>query len=376
MKYLRTIEKYIIPQIDSNKAILILGARRVGKTFLLNQISNSIDKDFIRLIGEEFTVMDLFRIENIQSIRNLIGEKKLLIIDEAQKINNIGNIIKLLLDTNDKLTVILTGSSSFDLSNKFGEPLTGRKYSLILYPFSQKEINEKQSILETQAQLEERLIFGSYPEILNINEIDNIKKYLNELINDYLLKDILNYENIRNSQKIFNILKFISYQVGSNVSLEEISKKVQISRNTVEKYIDILCKVFILYKLSGFSRNLRSEISKTSKYYFIDNGIRNAIISNFNFTENRDDIGKLWENYIISERLKYLNNNNIFSNNYYWKNYDKQEIDWIEERDGKLFAYEIKWKDNYYKFPKSFTENYPESETKLINNSNYLEFIT
>ncbi|MDD2387697.1 MAG: ATP-binding protein [Bacteroidales bacterium] len=358
--------------------LVLLGARRTGKTFFIKElIENYITEPYILLNGEDMAVAEIFKIRTVENFKALVGSKKLLIIDEAQKLPEIGRALKLMIDTIEGLKIIAIGSSVFDLSNKLGEPLTGRKWDYYMYPFSQSEYSLTENLIETKSRLEQRLIFGSYPELLQYKSSNEKASYLNELINSYLFRDILEYDGIRNSDKILHILTLIAFQIGKEVSLEEIGRKVGISRNTVEKYLDLLSKVFVIFKLRGFSRNLRNEITKTSRWFFYDNGIRNALISNFNSLTLRNDIGELWENYLISERIKYQYNNNIFVNNYFWRTYQQQEIDLIEEKDGKLYAYEIKWNlHKKVKIPKSWKNAYPDSEFTVINRDNYLEWIT
>lgn len=370
----RNIEDRIINKLKNNKVIVLLGARRVGKTVLLKQLISKISTDYVIFNGEDINVKELFKTQTIQNFRNLLGSKRLLIIDEAQNIENIGQKLKLMVDEIDDLNIIITGSSAFDISNKTGEPLTGRKYTFNLYPFSESEYNQIEDIIQKPDNLKHRLVFGNYPELIHLNDNKEKKEYLSEVVNSYLLKDILAFENIRNSSKVMNLLRLIAWQVGSEVSYNELGKKLGISKNTVEKYLDLLSKVFILYKVEGFSRNLRKEIVKSSKWYFFDNGIRNTIIANLQNLEFRNDIGILWENYILSERKKYQSNNGIIVNNYFWRTYNGQEIDWIEERDGNLFAYEVKW-SKLAKIPSAWKQAYPDSVFEVINKDNYINWI-
>ena len=306
----------------------------------------------------------------------MIGNNNILIIDEAQKINQIGRILKLMIDELEGLKIIVTGSSAFDLSHQVGEPLTGRKFTFMLFPIAQCELLQQENLLQTRSNLEERLIYGSYPEIFNHTALEDKTDYLSELVNSYLFKDILVLDNIKNSSKLINILRLLAFQIGMEVSINEIARQIGLNKGTIEKYLDLLSKVFVIFKVEGFSRNLRKEISKSSRYYFWDNGVRNYLISNFNTMTIRNDIGQLWENYIISERLKFQNYNQLHVNNYFWRTYDKQEIDWIEERGGKIFAYEIKYNKNKVKIPGAWKTAYPEADFKVINKDNYLEFIT
>ncbi|RLD43007.1 MAG: ATPase [Bacteroidetes bacterium] len=370
----RTIEDKILNKLNSNKVIVLLGVRRVGKSVLLKQITSKIKTDYLLLNGEDINVKALFETQSVQNFKNLLGNKRLLIIDEAQSIENIGQKLKLMIDEIEDMNVLITGSSAFDISNKTGEPLTGRKYTFYLYPFCEHEYNQIEDIIQKPDNLKHRLIYGNYPELIHLNSNEEKQEYLSEIVNSYLLKDILTFENIKNSSKILNLLRLISWQTGSEVSYNELGKKLGMSKNTVEKYLDLLSKVFILFKVEGFSRNLRKEVVKSSKWYFYDNGIRNALIANFQNIELRNDIGILWENYIISERIKYQAYNNIVSNNYFWRTYDKQEIDWIEEREGNLYAYEFKW-NKTAKIPLAFSKAYPDAKFEVINKNNYLVWI-
>lgn len=372
----RDISKNIINKLQANKVILIFGARRVGKTVLVNNLLNQITEPVLKLNGEDINVHDRLAERSIENYKQLLGSYKLLYIDEAQKIPDIGLKLKLMIDEIKGLKIIITGSSSFGINKNAGEPLTGRKYSFTLFSLSENEYNQIENSIEKTGRLRERLVFGNYPELLHLPDRQDKIDYLNEIVSSYLLKDILVYENIKNSQKIFNLLRLIAFQTGGEVSLQELGKQLGISKNTVEKYLDLLSKVFILHKVEGFSKNLRKEITKNSKWYFLDNGIRNAVIANFNPLESRNDTGSLWENYIIGERLKYLEYNKISSNNYFWRTYEQQEIDWIEEREGKLFAYEFKWTESKVKVPSQWKNTYTNSSYKVINKGNYLNWIT
>lgn len=378
MKYLtRTIEKQIINNLKPNKVIVMLGARRIGKTVLLNQLMDKFDESYLLLNGEDYATHELLERRSITNYRNLLGNHKLLIIDEAQKIPDIGNKLKLIVDGISGIKIIVTGSSAFDISNITGEPLTGRQKTFTLFPLSEDEYQQIESPTEKRDKLEERLIYGNYPELLDISNKDEKTEYLRELINTYLLKDILTFENIRNSSKILNLLRLIAYQIGRNISYNEIGTHLQMDKSTVNKYLDLLTKVFILHKVEGFSRNLRKEVTKNSRWYFYDNGIRNTLIANLNPLNIRNDIGQLWENYIISERLKHQSYKRILTNNFFWRTYDRQEIDWIEEREGNLFGYEFKWSmKKLPKVPIGWKKAYPESKFEVINRENYRRWLS
>ena len=372
----RIIESQITNLLDSNKVILILGTRRVGKTFLINSIQNNYHSKLLFLNGEDFDVQEIIKNRSTSNYKRLVGDNKLIIIDEAQSIPEIGMALKLLIDTNPNLTVIATGSSSLDLMNKTGEPLTGRHYQFNLYPISQMELMPTENFLETKQNLEERLIFGSYPELINLVSNDDKRNYLQQLVQSYLLKDILSFWGIKHSDKIISLLRLIAYQVGSEVSYNELGTQLGLSRLTVESYLDLLSKVFIIYKLPSYSTNQRKEVTKSSKWYFFDNGIRNAIINDFRIPALRNDVGNLWENYLVSERIKsnkYLNKTKV---HYFWRNYNQQEIDLIEVRDGMIATFEFKYSgDKKIKQPLSFKTLYPESTFECINKDNYLDFV-
>lgn len=372
MDYLvRDISENVIRKLQANKVVLIFGARRVGKTVLVKEILDRVNEPVLTLNGEDINVHDKLAIRSIENYKQIIGSYKLLYIDEAQKIPEIGLKLKLMIDEIDGLKIIISGSSSFDIHKDAGEPLTGRKYSFNLFALSENEYTQVENNIVKIDKVRERLIFGNYPELLHLPDREDKIDYLNEMVSSFLLKDILVYVNIKNSLKIFNLLRLIAFQIGGEVSLQELGKELGISKNTVEKYLDLLSKVFILHKVEGFSRNLRKEITKNSRWYFLDNGIRNAVIANFNSIESRNDIGSLWENYMISERLKYQEYKRLSSNNYFWRTYEQQEVDWVEERDGSLFGYEFKWKESKVKIPTQWKSAYPDSSFEVINKDNF-----
>lgn len=362
-------------KVQPGKVVILLGARRVGKTFLLNQYLKVIKEKYIFWNGEDFAVHDLLKRRSVQNYKNILADAKLLIIDEAQKIPEAGPILKLIVDSFEDLKIVVTGSSAFDISNLTGEPLTGRKREVTLFPVSENEFSQVEKPEARFDNLMQRLVYGNLPELVNIASIESKTEYLRDIINSYLLKDILAFENLRNSSKLFDLLKLIALQVGKEVSLQELGKQLAMSKNTVERYLDILSKVFIVYRLNGFSRNLRKEIVKNSKWYFYDNGIRNAIVANFNVINSRDDLGLLWENYMMSERIKNNHYGGVVYNKYFWRTYDQQEIDLIEESEGKLFAYEFKWKSDKYEIPAAWKAAYPSSVYNLITNQNYSEWL-
>lgn len=372
----RAIEKTLLERLIPNKVNLIFGTRRVGKTFLLKKILSTIGFKTLFLQGEDADTQRLFAERSIANYQRILQNIELLVIDEAQAVPEIGKILKLIIDNIEGIRVIVTGSSAFDLANLSGEPLTGRAFFHELYPISQHELMEQENALQTSQNLEDRLIYGGYPELWNLPFGVTKAEYLKELLNTYLLKDIISFEGIRNSSKIRDLLRLIAFQIGKEVSLEGLSKQLQLSRNTVEKYLDLCSKVFVLKKIEAFSGNLRKEISKSSRWYFWDLGVRNALINDFRPLALRNDKGELWENYLISERLKYLKYNKSLAETYFWRTYDQQEIDWLEHENGLISAYEFKWKETNVKIPKAFSTTYPEATFSVINQDNYLSFIT
>ena len=373
----RGIDTLFTKKVLPNKVLILLGARRVGKTaFIKNYLATIPKQDYLQLNGEDIEDADLLKERSVSNYKRLLANVKLLVIDEAQNIPEIGLILKLIVDSIDGIKVIATGSSVFDLSNKLGEPLVGRKNTIYLFPSAQMEFTKYENFKETTQKLEERLLFGSYPELEQYPDWNDKITYLKEIVNSYLLKDILVYEGIKQSNKILDLLKLIAFQVGQEVSLQELARQLGISKNTVESYLDLLSKVFVIYKVPGFSRNLRKEITKSNRWYFYDNGIRNAIIANFSRLESRTDVGSLWENYVASERVKYQNYTQKTVSNYFWRTYDQQELDWLEEENGILRGYEFKWNENRKaKIPTAFAKGYLEATFEVINRQNYLDFI-
>jgi predicted AAA+ superfamily ATPase len=335
----RYLKSTILHKIGKNKVILLFGTRRVGKTWLIEQITAEANIEYIFLNGEDQDIQTLLATRTTANYKRILGNSKLLVIDEAQVIPDIGKILKLLIDSFKDLTIIASGSSAFDLSNQTGEPLTGRSITYYLYPIAQLELAPGENGLQTAQNLEERLIFGSYPEIFQLETLAEKSQYLTELVKSYLLKDILIYENIQNSNKLFDLLKLIALQIGSEVSIDELSRSLGISKNTVDRYLDLLSKVFIIYKIGGYSNNLRKEVTKSSKWYFYDNGIRNAIINDFRLLSLRNDQGILWENYGFSERIKKTNYEQQGAQYYFWRTYDQQEIDLIETKNGNTWFF-------------------------------------
>ncbi|MCE6989446.1 ATP-binding protein [Dyadobacter sp. CY323] len=375
MLFSRYIFEALKSKLRSNKVLVLSGARRVGKTYLLRQIRKSFDGNSMFLNGEDLDTILLLGDRRVASYARWTRDVELLIVDEAQVVPEIGKALKLLIDTFPELTIIASGSSAFELSNQTGEPLVGRQISFQLFPIAQLELSKQENYFETRQQLESRLVFGTYPDVLQMTSTDERTTYLKELVNAYLLKDILMYEQVKYSHKMLQLLQLVAYQVGQEVSYEELSKSLQIDRNTVERYLDLFSKVFIIFRLGGFSRNLRKEVTKSSKWYFFDNGIRNALINNFLPVTQRQDVGALWENYLAAERMKVNTYSKKDPLTYFWRTYDQQELDWLELHNEQLSGYEFKWNDAKIKFPKAFVDAYPEATTHWINRDNYIEFV-
>ncbi len=360
--------------LQKGKVTVLFGSRQVGKTSLVKRMISNRENVFTG-DGNDFDLQELLNSMRLSVLKSALGNYSIIFIDEAQKIRNIGEASKLIIDHLPGSIVILSGSSSFDLSNKTGEPLTGRQSVYTLYPLSVLEMAEVYGRFEVMNQLDNLLVFGSYPEILTSANNEKKAEYLVNLRNSFLLKDILELDSIKNPSKLFDLLRLLAYQIGNEVSLNELSRQLGIAKQTIERYLDLLEKVFILKKSQGFSKNLRKEITKTHRYYFWDNGVRNSIINNFNPLNLRDDKGMLWENFLFSERLKTRHYKQIYANEFFWRTYDQKEIDLIEEREGKIFAYEFKWKANKHTPPNLWVNTYPDSEFKVIDKDNFLEFL-
>jgi predicted AAA+ superfamily ATPase len=375
MEIIRIYESLIPSKIKPNKVLVLLGARRVGKTQLINTIIKNTNEKVLFLNGDDVETHNVLEIQSTANYRRMLGDIRFLVIDEAQEIPNIGKKLKLMVDTIPDLKVLVTGSSAFEINNQIGEPLVGRMKTLNLYPIAQMEFSKEENYLETRNNLEERLIFGSYPELSQLHNRDEKINYLKEIVNNHLLRDILAFEGIKKRDKIIALLQIIAYRTGSEISLESVGRELQISKNTVEKYLDLFSKVFIIYSVSGFSRNRDNEITKMKKWYFVDNGIRNAIINSFNPLNMREDVGKLWENYLNSERIKMLHYKEINVFDYFWRTHTKQEIDRIEEINYSIAAFEYKWGKSKVKTPTEFAKSYSNASFEVINQDNYLDFI-
>ncbi|MBQ3605461.1 MAG: ATP-binding protein [Muribaculaceae bacterium] len=371
----RLLQEKISKRITPGKVVIIYGARRVGKTVLLRELVNLFEGKTLLLNGEDYDVQSMLANRSVANYRHLFNGVELVAIDEAQNIPNIGSVLKLMVDEIDGLSVIASGSSSFDLLNKTGEPLVGRSVKFQLTPLSCKEISSVETPFEMSQNLEQRMLYGMYPEVVTMSSNDMRIEYLREIVDSYLLKDILAVDGIKNASKMQNLLRLIALQVGSEVSYDELGTQLGMSKNTVERYLDLLSKVFVVYRVGAFARNIRKEVCKAGKWYFYDNGVRNAILNNFSPLAVRNDVGHLWENYFLSERRKYIHNNLKYIEQYFWRTYDKQELDLVEECDGNLLAMEIKWGKKTPKLPNVFANAYQGAEFQVINKDNYLDWV-
>lgn len=369
----RIIEKAILDKLFKGKAILIFGARQVGKTTLINKIAGEINEQTLVLNGDEPDVRELLSNATSRRLKAYFGNNKLVIIDEAQGIKDIGITLKLITDQLKDVQIMATGSSAFELADKTAESLTGRKYEFKLYPLSFGELVAQYGLLEEKRVLEHRMIFGYYPEIVNNETL--AKEHLKLIAGSYLYKDILMLGKIKKTFLLEKILRALAIQVGNEVSFNEIGNMVQAKGETVEKYIDLLEKAYIIFRLPAFSRNVRNEIKKGKKIYFCDNGIRNAIIGSFNPIEKRTDTGALWENFVVSERMKFLRHSGIDTTMYFWRTTQQQEIDLIEEAESMLSAYEIKWQKRKVRFSRTFLNAYPDCKMHIIMKDNVEDFL-
>ena len=369
----RIVEQQIATEFFKKKVIHIAGARQTGKTTLLHNLVTENNQTVLWLNGDDADTRELFVNATSTKLKELIANYTIIVIDEAQRIVNIGLGLKILVDSFPHIQVIATGSSALELADKINEPLTGRKIEYFLYPISFQEMIQYHGLLAEERLLEKRMIYGFYPEVLTTNDEITILKRLSDA---YLYKDIFILENIKKPVIVEKLLQALALQIGSEVSINELSQLVGADNKTVERYIDLLEKSYIIYKLSSLSRNHRNEIKKSKKIYFYDLGIRNALIRNFNPLHLRQDVGALWENFLIVERLKSTNYGNMWANRYFWRTHAGQEVDFIEEYNGKLHAFEFKWNAKaHQKLPKQFSESYPDSEISVINKNNYLDFI-
>lgn len=370
----RDLEQIISSQLFKRKVIILLGPRQVGKTTLLQMLKEKTDKELLYLNCDDNDIKKLLTDVNIHTLQRIIGKHEVVLIDEAQRVMNIGMTLKLIADQMPHIQLIITGSSSLDLANMVHEPLTGRKFEYMLFPLSMGEIVNHMGYLETKRSLNDFLIFGTYPDV--INNKGKEREALNNLTSSYLFKDIFMYQDIRKPGFIEQLLEALALQLASEVSYNELAQLLRTDPHTVQRYISLLEKAFVIFRLRSYSRNARNELKKSRKIYFYDNGIRNAILSNFSPVNTRNDAGLLWENFFIAERLKYLHYHKIFSKRYFWRTTQQQEIDYLEESDGVLHAFDIKLNPGKnVKFPVTFTKNYAGAKCSVVHPENYLDFL-
>jgi predicted AAA+ superfamily ATPase len=372
-RYYDNLDEYVQP----GKALIVFGPRQVGKTTLIENYLKQTKLKYRLDSGENVAIQEVLGSQNFDAIFRYVGDNELVVIDEAQQIPGIGMGLKIIVDHRPNVRVIATGSSSFDLARNVGEPLVGRKKTLQLYPIAQQELLQMGgNQFDLMQKLEDYLIFGSYPDTINATTRDKKAQYVTDIVNSYLLKDILMLDNVKSPKALLDLLKLIAFQIGNEVSLNELGEKLGWDLKTVGRYLDLLEQCFVITRLGGFSRNLRSEITRKSKYYFIDNGIRNAILQQFNPLDLRNDIGALWENFMVVERMKYRAYTGRYGNSYFWRTYEQQEIDLLEDYDGTLHGYEFKWSENKKAHaPSDWLSAYPDATFAVINNKNYLPFV-
>ncbi len=361
--------------IKPGRVFALYGPRRSGKTSLVKRHLLQFSGKVFSGTGDDLPLRDIFSAQSVRKMKSVFSGYDLVFIDEAQRISDIGLGLKILVDAMPDIKVIATGSSSFELANRLGEPLTGRKKTGLLYPVSVMELDRQDGGANVIRRLEELLVYGSYPEVLTAESIEEKTEYLAELRDSYLYRDILILENLKKPDKLTDLLRLIAFQIGKDVSLSELGRGLGMAVQTVERYLDLLEKSFVIKRVRGFSRNLRKEITKSSRFYFLDNGVRNAVISNFNDLRTRNDIGMLWENFLMAERMKTRTYCRIEANQWFWRTYDKKEIDLVEERGGYLYGYEFKWGKKKTVPPKQWVEAYPEARYQVIDRDNFLEFL-
>ena len=370
----RTIEDILIKQIDYKKALLIFGPRQVGKTTLVKNLVKKTGVSSVYFNGDDIITQNLWRNDQVTALIQSFGDRKLVVLDEAQRVGEVGSICKQVIDAELGIQLILTGSSALNIANLTQEPLTGRKWEFFLYPISSKELMEYSGTPEFLRSLSLYLAFGSYPEV--VTNLNNAQQVLSNLTSSYLYKDVLSLTGVRKPLLLEKILRALAWQVGGEVSLNELSQIVGADVKTVDNYIHLLEQVYVVYRIGAYSGNLRNEINRKKKIYFYDNGVRNALIGNYSLPDNRNDIGALWENFLMAERKKLLAYNGFYGHTYFWRSKAQAEVDYIEEIDGKLYAYEFKWNpESKTKFPSSFIEAYHPVETKVIHRENFWQWL-
>lgn len=376
------IQRFLLSQIKDlltpGKVLVLYGPRQVGKTTLANELIANVPLRSRFINADELIYRDPLSSQSRQRLGEVLGDAELLVIDEAQRVPDIGINLKILIDSFPNTIILATGSASFDLANKISEPLTGRKLTFTLYPVSYPEIRQTLGAIEARSQLERWLVWGGYPAMVTTETPVLRERLLGELVGAYLYRDILEIEGIRRSEKIVDLLRLLAFQIGQEVSIAELATSLALNRQIVERYLDLLEKVFVIFRVGGFSRNLRKEVTKNSRYYFYDNGVRNSLIQNFNPLNLRDDVGQLWENYLTVERRKANQYAGRSVNSYFWRTYDQKEIDCIEEYGGKLHGYEFKWNAGEIRrvTRKEFTDAYPHSSLHTVTKDNFEDFLS
>ncbi len=370
----RTLEDIILEKTGTGKAIIILGPRQVGKSTLLRILESKMSHKILSLNCDNSDIRKLLSDSDVTTLRRLTLGYATVLIDEAQRVANIGMTLKLITDQLPDLQLIVTGSSSLDLASLINEPLTGRKFEYQLYPLSMKELADDRGFLEAKRDLGQRLIYGSFPDV--VNNPGNEPEILNNLVSSYLYKDVFVFQDIRKPEFIDQLLEALALQLASEVSCHELASTLRTDSKTVQRYISLLEKAYVVFRLRSLSRNARNELKKSRKIYFYDNGVRNAILGNYAPVVARTDFGALWENFFIAERMKYLHYNKIYAKRYFWRTTQQQEIDYLEEADGQLQAFEIKWDPTRkFKFPSTFSNHYPQASLNLVHSENFWEFL-
>lgn len=375
------IQRLLLQEVQANlvkgKVLVLYGPRQAGKTTLAKDLLAGLSQRSRFVNADELLYREALSSQNLTTLNEVLGDAELLVIDEAQRVPEIGLNLKILIDNNPDVTILATGSASFELANRISEPLTGRKLTFTLYPVSFAELRQTLGALEARSQLERWMVWGGYPVIVTTEDPALRERLLNELVGSYLYRDLLELEGVRRPEKIVDLLRLLAFQIGQEVSLAELATNLSLNRQTVERYLDLLEKVFVIFRVGGFSRNLRKEVTKNSRYYFYDNGVRNSLIQNLNPLSLRNDVGQLWENYLMVERRKANQLSGRFVNSYFWRTYDQKEIDCIEEHAGRLFAYEFKWGESEMKksTKREFMEAYPDALISTVNRENFEQFI-
>ena len=375
------IQRFLLSQIRESlipgKVLVLYGPRQVGKTTLAGDLLASLALRSRFVNADELIYREPLASQNRQRLGDVLGDAELLVIDEAQRVPNIGLNLKILIDNFPNAMILATGSASFELANQISEPLTGRTLTFHLFPVSYPEIRQSMGVIEARSQLERWLVWGGYPAIVTTENPGLREKLLGELVGAYLYRELLELEGVRRSEKIVDLLRWLAFQIGQEVSIAELASSLALNRQTVDRYLDLLEKVFVIFRVSGFSRNLRKEVTKNPRYYFYDNGVRNSLIQNFNPLHLRNDVGQLWENYLTIERRKANQAAGRSVNSYFWRTYDQKEIDCVEEHSGRIFGYEYKWREDEIRrvTRKEFAAAYPDSSLATINQENFEEFL-